>query len=104
STVDWLSIEALLALLNSSVLDFVLRTFLGSRMNNQIGEIRRLPIPVLSDRHAARLTDLGRRALVAKEALDRGEGGGELPEIESELDPFVRELYGVPPNADLWVV
>ncbi len=99
--VDWLPVEAVLALLNAPVVDFLLRTFLGSRMQIEIGDVRRLPIPVLSDRDAERLTDLGRRALLAKEALDRGE---ELPEIEAELDGFVRQLYGIARDADLWVV
>ncbi len=66
--------------------------------------MRRLPIPILSDRDSERLTDLGRRALSTKEALDCGEGSEELPEIEAELGAFVRELYGVPRDADLWVV
>jgi hypothetical protein len=102
--VDTLSVEALLSLLNAPVVDYILRTFLGSRMHIEIGDIRRLPIPVLSDRDAEYLTDLGRRALAAKEVLDRGDGGWELPEIEAELDGFVRRLYGIAPDADLWVV
>ena len=103
-TADWLPIEALLALLNAPVLDYTLRTFLGSRMHIELGDIRRLPIPVLSNTDSDRLTDLGRQALLAKELLDCGEGGDELPDIEAELDAFVRELYGVPRDADLWVV
>ncbi len=105
ATVNWLPIEALLALLNAPVLDFTLRTFLGSRMQIEIGDVRRLPIPVLSDEQAARLHDLGGRALAAKEALDRGAQAAEpLEEIEAELDAYTRSLYGVPRGADLWVV
>jgi hypothetical protein len=94
----------LLALLNAPVVDYTLRTFLGSRMQIEIGDIRRLPVPILADRDADRLTDLGRRALAAKRALDRHEGGTELPEIEAELDACVRRLYGIPRDAELWVV
>ncbi|HLI33302.1 MAG TPA: hypothetical protein VKU89_11305 [Solirubrobacteraceae bacterium] len=103
-TVDWLSTEALLALLNAPTLDFTLRTFLGSLMMVEVGDVRRLPVPVLSDRQAERLSDLGRRALLAKEAADRGEGGAELEEIERELDRVVRALYGIAAEAELWVV
>src|SRR5450830_59891 len=104
-TVDWLPVAALLALLNAPVLEFVLRTFLGSLMHIEIGDVRRLPIPVLSDKQAARLDDFGRRALAAKEALDRGDESAEsLIEIEAELDVYTRDLYGISRNANLWVV
>lgn len=103
-SVDWLSVEALLALLNTSPLDFLLRTFLCSRMNIHVGDLRRIPIPVLSDPEAQKLTDLGQAALREKEESDRGEGGSRLPEIEAELDAFVRDLYGIRHDADLWVV
>jgi Eco57I restriction-modification methylase len=103
-TEDWLTAQALLALLNAPAIDFIARTLLGSLMQIEIGDIRRLPIPVLDDRSAERLTGLGVRAVAAKAALDRGESGESLGEIESELDGLVRELYGVPRGADLWVV
>lgn len=103
-TVDWLSPESLLAILNARPLDFALRTFLASRMNTHVGDIRRLPIPALADRDAERLTHLGTRAIEAKAALDRREPGEPLDEIEAELDAYVRELYGIPRDADLWVV
>ena len=103
--IDWLSIEALLALLNAGALDFAVRTLLGSRMQIEIGDVRRLPIPVLSDDQAERLHDLGTRALTTKEALDRGERPAEpLGEIEAELDGYTRSLYGIRRDADLWVV
>ena len=73
-------------------------------MHIEIGDIRRLPIPILSDRDAARLSSLGRRAVQAKEARDRGTGGEELEEIEAEIDGLVRHLYGISRNAELWVV
>jgi hypothetical protein len=103
--VDWLSLEALLALLNAPVLDFTVRTLLGSLMHIEIGDVRRLPIPLLSDERAARLHELGGRALAAKEALDRGERPAEpLQEIEAELDAYTRSLYGIRRDAELWVV
>lgn len=97
--IDWLSLEALLALLNSSPLDFALRTFVGSRMHIEIGDIRRLPVPILSDAAGEKLHGYGVDALAAK-----GADGEGLAEIEAELDAFVRDLYGIRHDADLWVV
>ncbi len=104
-SIAWLSTESLLALLNAPAVDFTLRTFLGSRMQIEIGDVRRLPIPVLSNDQAERLHDLGVRAARAKEALDRGERPAEpLGEIEAELDFYTRDLYGIPRDAAFWVV
>jgi hypothetical protein len=102
-TVDWLTTFALLALLNSRTLDYTTRTFLGSLMHIEIGDVRRLPVPVLNDDQAERLDALGRGAVAAKEAQDCGQPS-DLVEIERELDAYVRALYGVRRNADLWVV
>jgi hypothetical protein len=102
--VDWLSTSALLALLNAPVADFLVRTFLGSLMHVEIGDIRRLPIPVLSDLESECLNLLGDRAVAAKAASDGGLHGEPLAQIEIELDAYVRELYRVPRDAELWVV
>lgn len=102
--VDWLSVHALLALLNAPILDFILRTFLGSRMQIEIGDVRRLPIPVLTPDQADTLDAFGQQAITAKEKLDAGGAGEDLTTIEADLDLFVRDLYGVPAKADLWVV
>lgn len=104
--VGWLSVGAALALLNAPVLEFILRTFLGSLMHIEIGDVRRLPIPVLSDKDAERLDSFGGEALAAKESLDSGDEGAAatLAAIESDLDAFVRSLYGIPRDAELWVV
>jgi hypothetical protein len=104
SRLDWLSTEALLALLNAPVVEFVLRTFLGSRMQIEIGDIRRLPIPVLTTDQAADLRSLGRRAMTAKESLDAGVQGEALDSIEADLDLYTRDLYGLPADVDFWVV
>jgi hypothetical protein len=98
--VDWLTPTALLALLNSDVIDFLLRTFLGSRMHIEIGDVRRLPLPVLDAGDAAQLSELGREAVAAKSTGD----GRQLSEIETEVNLFTRRLYGVDPDAELWVV
>jgi hypothetical protein len=103
-TAPWLSIEALLGLLNAGTVDFLLRTFLGSRLQIELGDIRRIPIPVLGHAESHRLTDLGARALAAKQALDEGRAGESLAEIEAEIDRLVRDLYGIDRHADLWVV
>ena len=100
----WLSSLALLALLNASVADFAVRTFLVSRMNTEVGGLRRLPIPILKNSEAEHLASLAARAVAAKAALDRGEPSEPLAGIEAELDGYVRELYGIRRDADLWVV
>jgi hypothetical protein len=103
-SVDWLTTEGLLALLNTRALEFAVRTLLGSRMQIEIGDIRRLPIPVLTDAQSARLSLLGVRAVEAKDAYDRGEPRKTLSEVEEEIETYVRKLYGIRRDADLWVV
>lgn len=100
-TVPWLPVNALCALLFSDVSDFILRTFLGSRMHIEIGDIRRLPVPVLDADAAALLDRLGAEAVAAKST-----GGADRPlaDIEAEVNAFVRRLYSLDPDADLWVV
>ncbi|MGH2451336.1 MAG: Eco57I restriction-modification methylase domain-containing protein [Candidatus Limnocylindria bacterium] len=104
STEDWLTTEALMVLLNSRVADFAVRTLLGSRMQIELGDIRRLPVPVLDDAAGEELTDLGRRALSAKTATDVGDAAASLDEIEDESEERIRDLYGLSHEADLWVV
>ena len=104
ATVDWLDTELLLALLNSPVVDFLLRNFLGSLMHMDIGDARRIPIPVLDEAESHRLTELGGRALAAKQAVDEGRAGESLSEVETEIDRVVRDLYGIDRHAELWVV
>ncbi|GIU98081.1 MAG: hypothetical protein KatS3mg013_1884 [Actinomycetota bacterium] len=95
--------ESLMALLNSEGVDFLLRTFLGSRMHIEIGDVRRIPVPVLSDDQNRRLTELAQHAIEEKRRADAGKAN-HLVEVEAEIDAFVRDLYGVPRDADLWVV
>ncbi|MHB8394628.1 MAG: Eco57I restriction-modification methylase domain-containing protein [Candidatus Dormibacteria bacterium] len=102
--VEWMSPAALLSLLNSDVLDFVLRTFLGSRMHIEVGDIRRLIVPVLTPDQKDALEAFANRATAAKRAQDRRESGERLVTVEHELDVYVRDLYGISSNADLWVV
>lgn len=103
SSVAGLSDGALASLVNAPVLDFCVRTFLGSRLQIEIGDLRRLPIPVLSADQDAALARLGDRAVAAKEALDHGDEGENLEAIEAKLDALTRDLYGIRPDADLWV-
>ncbi len=102
--VSWLSVPSLMALLNGDAVDFLLRTFLGSRMMIEVGDVRRIPIPVLSETQRQDLEALAARATETKKAFD-GNGSGEtLAIVEAEVDAYVRALYGVAPDAKLWVV
>jgi hypothetical protein len=85
-------------------MDFALRTFLGSRMHVELGDVRRLPVPVLNAEQVTHLEALGRRAVTAKKAADRGEPRDALHEVEAELDAYTRDLYGIRSDAELWVV
>jgi hypothetical protein len=102
-TVQWLARDSLMALLNSQVNDFILRTFIGSRMNVHPGDIRRLPIPVLSQEQNAQLSGLAERAVEEKAASEEG-GSSRLRVVEDEINQYVGSLYGVASDADLWVV
>jgi hypothetical protein len=103
SMSHWLHPDALLALLNSDPVEFIVRTFLGSLMQTEIGDVRRIPVPVLSDDQNRRLTELAQHAIEEKRRADAGKAN-HLVEVEAEIDAFVRDLYGVPRDADLWVV
>jgi len=103
-TIEWLTTDGLLALLNAPIVDFIVRTLLGSLMHIEIGDLRRLPVPVLDEAQSSAFDALGRRAIAAKEALDAGAVGEPLTDIERELDLLTRDLYGIAADADLWVV
>ena len=98
--VDWLDTYALMALLNSRVVDFVIRTFLGSRMMIEVGDLRRVPIPVLSPKDSGDLSNLGHEAVDAA----RRKASSDLDRIDNEIDNRIRLLYSVDSNAELWVV
>jgi hypothetical protein len=102
-TVDWLTANGLVALLNAPTVDFLVRTFLGSRMEIEVGDLRRIPIPVLREQHRRDLDALGARAIAGKVARDAGQSK-DMAAVEREIDVFVRGLYGIPRDADLWVV
>lgn len=104
STAPWLTIDGLLALINAPISDFLLRTMLGSRMHVEIGNVRHIPVPVLSPSQSEHLDHLGRRALAAQADHERGESSEALELLEREIDLYVRDLYDVAPDADLWVV
>ena len=101
--VPWLSPYALLTLLNGDVADFVLRTFLGSRMMIEVGDLRRLPIPVLSAAQTAELEALAAHAIDARRSVTL-HGNDSLARVTSEVNASVRRLYDVSADADLWVV
>jgi hypothetical protein len=89
--VSWLTPYALLALLNSPVVEFALKTFLASRNHIEVGHVRRLPVPVLNKRQTGELDRLGGAAIAAR----RAGASVELADVEARLDAFTRELYGV---------
>lgn len=111
---EWLSANVLLALFNSSAVDFTLRTFLGSRMHIEVGDVRGLPLPVLDDETSEELDRLAEDAVAAKLARDdadetgdseaRGHAAQQLQAIEEQIDQKVLALYGLDADADLWVV
>jgi hypothetical protein len=103
SRSDLLMTQALLALVNSQPVEFLVRTFLGSLMQTEIGDVRRIPIPILSQDQNERLAQLAQRAVNEKHAADAGDPNS-LSDVEAEIDAFVRDLYGVPRDAELWVV
>jgi len=98
--VGWLDHYSLMAILNSSVCDFIIRTFLGSRMQIEVGDLRRLPIPFVDPAQSDWLSQMGREAVSATKAG----AVGAAEAIREEIDVKVRDLYGVPRDADLWVV
>lgn len=107
----WLSANVLLTLLNASVVDFCLRTFVGSRMHIEVGDLRAIPLPVLDETTSRELDELAEQAVAAKLARDdadegetRAEAAGRLQEIERRIDERVLALYGLDTDADLWVV
>lgn len=98
--VSWLTVDALLAMLNADIVDFLVRTFLGSRMQIELGDIRAVPIPVLTVDQSAWLDDAGRRATMATTNADVG----DQHRIQTEVDAFARDVYGISSSAELWVV
>jgi len=97
--VSWLDSHAFLALLNSDTADFMIRTFLGSRMHIDVGDIRRIPLPVLTPEQASTLSRLGKSAVEAATVREEG----SLRHIEREVDLTVRRLYGISEGEQLWV-
>lgn len=98
--VEWLSENALLALLNSSLIEFGVKTFLASRNHIEVGHVRRLPIPVLTPAHRDELAEFANAACHASEHGT----AAQLRSIEREVDDYVRELYGVGQTARLEVI
>jgi hypothetical protein len=104
SWIPWLSPLALLAILNADVMDFMLRTFLGSRMMVEVGDVRRVVIPVFSIEQKQAFEHFATRAIAAKQAADAGKSGESLDKVEQELNGYVRDIYEIPRTAKLWVV
>lgn len=95
-SVPWLSEFSLLALLNSPVVEFVLKTFLATRNHFELGHLLRVPVPVLSDENRGSLEVL---ASAAVDSVRSREGVPAM--VERELDLLTRNLYGVRGDAKL---
>jgi hypothetical protein len=98
--VEWLDEESLLALLNSSLIEFAVKTFLASRNHIEVGHLRRLPVPVLAAEQRAALGEFGRAACDAAATGD----AERVRTLEAALDEYVRELYGLSRTVTLEVV
>jgi Putative RNA methylase family UPF0020 len=92
-----LDIYALLALLNSPVIDFIVKTFLATRNHVEIGHVLRVPVPVLEAATSGRLSSLGRSAAAAADQGDEG----KLRTRTRELDELTRALYLIPESITL---
>jgi Eco57I restriction-modification methylase len=91
---------ALLALLNSPVVEFVVKTFLATRNHIEVGHVLRVPVPALDAETSALLGSLGRAA------MERAEVGDEdaLQAVEQEIDEVSRDLYELSMSIALTVV
>jgi hypothetical protein len=94
---DRIDLYALLALMNSPVVEFIVKTFLASRNHIEVGHVLRVPVPVLDAGAEAELSSLGRSAAEAA-AIGTMNGAGS---IGQRLDAMTRELYLIPQSADL---
>jgi hypothetical protein len=98
--VWWLDEHALLALLNSSLIEFAVKTFLASRNHIEVGHVRRLPAPVLDADARTLLSSLAETACEAAERDD----SDRVAAAERDIDELVRDLYGVRKSAKLVIV
>jgi hypothetical protein len=88
--VPWLSELSLLALLNSPVVEFTLKTFLATRNHVELGHVLRIPLPVL-DRERRRSLEA-----LARAAIGSSRSGDPVPAAtERDLDLLTRDLYGI---------
>jgi hypothetical protein len=88
---EWLDRYALLALLNSDAIRFLVHTFLATRNHVEVGHVRRAPVPVLSDNQRSALSSLGRSAV---EVAVKGTDAKALARIHHEINIRVSEAYG----------
>lgn len=98
--VGWLDEDSLLALLNSSLVEFAAKTFLASRNHIEVGHLRRFPVPVLDSEQKGMLASFGQAGCEAATMDDRK----SLSDIEASLDEYVRKLYGVGDRVALEVI
>lgn len=94
---DRMDLFALLALMNSPVVEFIVKSFLASRNHIEVGHLLRVPVPVVDADIEAELSSLGRSA------VDAAVIGSEhaVQETVKRLDVITRDLYLIPQSADL---
>jgi len=73
-------------------------------MEIEASELRRLIIPVLSSSQRADLEKFSERAIRARQVPAGNRTDEVLSKIETELNGYVRDLYAIDRDAELWVV
>jgi hypothetical protein len=97
-TAPWLDSLSLLALLNAPILEFALKTFLGTRNHVELGHVCRLPVPILTSDELSELGSLAQRAIAATQSAE------PVDALQRDLDQLTRDLYKLSRRVSLSVV
>jgi hypothetical protein len=84
---DWLDTNALLALLNSEVVRYLVHTFLATRNHVEVGHVRRVPVPVLEQAYSSQLSALGALAVTT------AQNHGDTTAIRRDINELVADAY-----------
>ena len=88
------------SILNSELIFDYYREFINCTVNIQINDIRQVPVVIPSEKDLTNLLPLFKKAVELKKSvadnLATEEGiSNELQKIESEINKFVEQLYGI---------